>query len=333
MVIRGRAPVRIDFAGGFTDVKPYCVENKGAVVNAAINRYSYVSLWIGGDELKLTSMDYNQSISSKSLREMEYDGNLDLFKAALKRLGLDIKGEIKARCDAPPASGLGTSASLGVCLIGVLNLIQDRRLSLYEIAELAHRLETEELGISGGRQDQYASALGGILYQEFDEAVHTSPLRISEAMLCNLEKHLILCYTGKSRLSGDIVGSVMERYKRGDKEVKNLLDEMKAIAQETKDALLKGDVIALGKLMSENWERQKRLYQGISNEYIEHLFRVAENSGSIGGKAMGAGGGGCLLFLSAPDTEHILRRKLQEEGAEIIDMSFSLTGLVVWRED
>ena len=282
MVIRGRAPVRIDFAGGFTDVKPYCVENKGAVVNAAINRYSYVSLWIGGDELKLTSMDYNQSISSKSLRDMEYDGNLDLFKAALKRLRLDIKGEIKARCDAPPASGLGTSASLGVCLIGVLNLIQDKRLSLYEIAELAHRLETEELGISGGRQDQYASALGGILYQEFDEAVHTSPLRISEATLCNLEKHLILCYTGKSRLSGDIVGSVMERYKSGDKEVKNLLDEMKSIAQETKDALLKGDVIALGRLMSENWERQKRLYPGISNEYIEHLFRVAENSGSIG---------------------------------------------------
>jgi D-glycero-alpha-D-manno-heptose-7-phosphate kinase len=194
-------------------------------------------------------------------------------------------------------------------------------------------LETEELGIWGGRQDQYASALGGILYQEFDEAVHTSPLRISEATLCNLEKHLILCYTGKSRLSGDIVGSVMKRYKRGDKEVKNLLDEMKAIAKETKDALLKGDVIALGRLMSENWERQKRLYPGISNEFIEHLFKVAKNTSALGGKAMGAGGGGCLLFLSQPDAEHILRENLKEQGIEIIDFSFSFSGLVIWKEE
>ncbi|MGB9877624.1 MAG: GHMP kinase [bacterium] len=332
MVIRGRAPVRIDFAGGFTDVKPYCLENRGAVVNAAINRYAYVSLWIGGDELKLTSIDYNLSIAGKSLREMEYDGNLDLFKAALKRLGLDIKGEIKARCDAPPASGLGTSAALGVCLIGVLNFLQNKRLSPHEVAELAHKLEMEELGIWGGRQDQYASALGGILYQEFGESVQVSPLRIDEATLCSLEKHLVLCYTGKSRLSGDIVGSVMERYKKEDKEVKILLDEMKEIAQQTKEVLLRGEVIEFGRLMSENWQRQKRLYQGVSNEYIEHLFSVAERSGAIGGKAMGAGGGGCLLFLSEPDREHILRENLKEEGAEIIDFAFSLTGLVVWRE-
>ncbi len=323
-----RAPVRIDFAGGFTDVSPYCRERGGAVVNATINLYSRIRLELkreGG--LKLTSLDLNQSVEAESIRKMEYNGNLDLFKSALKRMNMDIQGEIIGKCDAPPGSGLGTSAATAVCLIGTLDYLQKGHLSPREIAEMAHRLEREELGIWGGKQDQYASALGGFLFLKFGEETKVERLKIGKDFVETLEKSLLLCYTGKSRLSGNIVKEVMERYRRG--EVVSYLDGLKEIAFQMKDALLEEDLFSVGELLEKNWEYQKMLFPSITNEYIERLFGLAKEEGAIGGKALGAGGGGCLLFLCYPEKRGFLRSRMKEAGARILNFRFRQKGMEV----
>ncbi|MGB9877346.1 MAG: GHMP kinase [bacterium] len=330
MKVLCRAPVRIDFAGGFTDVEPYCLQRGGAVVNATIGLYSHILLELKeGANLKITSLDYGLSEEARSIREMEYGGNLDLLKAGLKRMGIDLGGEVKAWCDAPPGAGLGASAATAVCLLYALCKMRGSKMGREEIAELAHRLEKEELGIWGGKQDQYASALGGFLFMEFAEEVKWQRLEASKEFKKLLEKRLVLCYTGRSRLSGKIINEVMGRYKK----VIGLLDEMKEIAYNIKKAILEGDIEAVGKLMEENWRRQKKLAEGISDAQIEQIFRVAKEGGAIGGKAMGAGGGGCILFMAKEGREKELKEKLESIGIKILPLKFVGKGVEILKKN
>ena len=331
-ILRSRAPVRIDLAGGWSDVPPFSAEVGGAVVNVAINRYTYATLVPRADErVRITSADFEITIEAESTRDLVYDGNLDLVKAAIRRLGIEQGLALYVRCDAPPGSGSGTSASLGVALLGLLNQLQPDRLARHELAELAHLLETEELHISGGKQDQYAAAMGGINFMEFhDPAVSASQLHLSPAAINDLEKHLVMCYTGKSRVSGNLIDAVMGAYRRGVPETTQALHRLKGIAFDMKSALLKGDLVTFGKLLGENWECQKKLDSSITTSQIDALFELAYNAGAIGGKALGAGGGGCLLFYCAADREHLVRKALTEAGAQIIDFNFDFEGLQVW---
>jgi D-glycero-alpha-D-manno-heptose-7-phosphate kinase len=326
MKIICRAPVRIDFAGGFTDVEPYCRERVGAVVNATIGLYSYVSLNIReGENLRIVSLDYGLSEEARSIREMEYGGNLDLLKAGLKRMGISWGGEVKAWCDAPPGSGLGASAATAVCLLYAIDRLRGGKMRRERIAELAHLIEREELGIWGGRQDQYASALGGFLFMEFKDKVKWERLEVEGKFLEDLERRLVLCFSGRSRLSGRIIYEVMGRYK----EIIRLLDEMKEIAYCLKGAILRGDVEALGELVQENWERQKRLTEGISDQQIERIFQLAREGGAIGGKVMGAGGGGCILFIAEEGREGELKGKLEREGIRVLPLRFVGRGVEI----
>jgi len=330
MKIICRAPVRIDFAGGFTDVEPYCTERGGAVVNATIGLYSYVSLDIKeGDNLRIVSLDYGLSEEARSIREMEYGGNLDLLKAGLKRMGINWGGEVKAWCDAPPGSGLGASAATAVCLLYAIDILRGGKTRRERIAELAHLLEREELGIWGGRQDQYASALGGFLFMEFKEKVKWDKLEVNDKFVKDLERRLVLSFSGRSRLSGRIIYEVMGRYK----EVLGLLDEMKEIAYCSREAIIKGDIEKFGKLMAENWKRQKRLTKGISNQQIERIFQLANEGGAIGGKVMGAGGGGCILFLAEEERKEELERKLREEGIKVLPIRFVKKGVEIFKKE
>ena len=327
MKIICRAPVRVDFAGGFTDVEPYCTERGGAVVNATIALYSYVSLDIREKEnLRIVSLDYGLSEEAKSIREMEYGGNLDLLKAGLKRMGINWGGEVKAWCDAPPGSGLGASAATAVCLLYAIDRLRGGKMRREKIAELAHLIEKEELGIWGGRQDQYASALGGFLFMEFKEKVKWERLEVNDEFVKELERRLVLCFSGRSRLSGRIIYEVMDRYE----EVLGLLDEMKEIAYYMRDAIIKGDIDAFGELMSENWERQKRLTEGISDPQIEIIFQIAKEGGAIGGKAMGAGGGGCILFLAKEDRVEELKDILERRGIKLLPLRFVRKGVEIF---
>ncbi len=331
-MVRARAPVRIDFAGGWTDVALFAQETPGAVVNAAISIYSYASIRReeaqGG--IRIFATDFDLYIEAADIRRLEYDGNADLVKAAIRHLRVDESFLITTRSDAPPGSGLGTSAAMGVALIGALTSLVGRPLLGHEIAEMASEIERAELHILGGKQDQYASALGGVQFMEFHgEGVRAAPLRLAPATEFALQKHLVLCYTEQSRLSGDIHQRVTDAFRQGEGATTGAIADLKRIAREMKDALLLGDLDAFAALVSANWENQKRLHPSVTNERIEELFAIAARSGAAGGKACGAGGGGCLVFIAQPDREHILRQALKDAGARVIDFVFDHRGLQV----
>jgi len=330
---RARAPVRVDFAGGWTDVPPFSAEVGGYVVNGAITRYAYASLMpTRAGDYRLESGDYESYFEARDIRKLEYDGNLDLLKAAVKRMNRDVGAHLLTRSDAPPGSGTGSSASMGVALVGLLNATQGNGMTREEIAALANKLEIEELRIQGGKQDQYAAAIGGISFMGFrDPEVTVEPLRPSADFLCELEKHLLLIYTGKSRLSGDIISRVMGAYRRDDPQVKSALTNLCQAALDMKQAFLEEDIACLGEVLDFNWENQKRLYPEMTTPKIEALFSVARPEGLLGGKACGAGGGGCILLLCDADREHHVRRAVTDLGGIPIDFNFDHEGLRTWK--
>jgi len=219
MIIRSRAPVRIDFAGGWTDVALFAQDDPGMVINTTINMFSYATAKklppkeignnaygnrhkenIDDKKIKLYSADFDIYQEADSIKQLEYDGNADLAKAAVRQSKINYGIEIVTRSNAPAGSGLGTSASMGVALVGVLNALDGKRRMPYELAEQASAIERQELNILGGKQDHYASAVGGFNFMEFSgEDVKVFALPISQNTLLELEKNLVLCYRGRER--------------------------------------------------------------------------------------------------------------------------------------
>jgi D-glycero-alpha-D-manno-heptose-7-phosphate kinase len=339
MVIRSRAPVRIDFAGGTTDLSPFRDEIGGAVVNATISRYAYCTLTpLDNHAIRITSENLQTFVEAQDIRELEYDGNLDLLKAAVRRLNLDIGLNIIVHSDAPPGSGVGTSASVGVALIGMLERLQremDRKaraMTAHEIAELACQMESE-LGIVGGKQDQYAAALGGINFMEFfsEGRVSVQHLEIDRDTLYELEKHLVLCYTGESRLSGDTNQKMIQAYRDGVPEVVDALKAIRQVAYDVKQALLLGDLKAFAELLEEEYQQRVKLAPSVVTRKILYLRDLALEAGAVSMKICGAGGGGCVLFYCRPDMETRVKRVLQQEGGTVLDFAFDHRGLQVWK--
>ncbi len=329
---RARAPVRIDLAGGWSDVPPFSAEVGGAVVNVAITRYSYATL-IANDtgEFVLESADYDQYIHARDIRQLEYDGSLDLLKAAVRRMDLGFGGHLITRSEAPPGSGTGSSASMGVALVGLLDAMQQRHMSRAEIAAMANLLETDELGIDGGKQDQYAAACGGLSFMTFqDPEVTVERLEPSRDFLLELEKSLLLVYTGKSRLSGDIISTVMGAYRREEPGMTEALMNLREAGQMMHEAVVAENLQQVGEVLEFNWENQRRLYEEMTTAKIDALFSVASAAGLLGGKACGAGGGGCIVLLCEPDREHRVRRNVEDLGGQCIDFNFDHQGLQVW---
>ena len=349
MLLRARAPVRIDFAGGWTDVALFTEESKGLVVNAAINIYSFATIEFNGQTecdsqgqkpnseagVRLYSADFDVRVETRDVSQLEYDGNIDLVKAAIRKiLGKGNGFSLSTQSIAPPESGLGTSAAMGVALVGAISAFKASPLLPYEYAELASSIERHELGILGGKQDHYASAVGGINFMEFmGEEVRTSSLKIAPEVCYELEKGIVLCYSGKSRPSGNIHQNVTDAYVNKEAKTRTALRNMKEIARAAKVALMNGKLTDFGQLLNENWSNQKSLHPSVTNEHIDHLFKTALSHGAIGGKACGAGGGGCLVFYCEPDQEHRVRQKLEESGAKIIDFNFDFHGLQTWQID
>ncbi len=342
-VIRTRTPVRIDFGGGWTDVDIFTTDSKGFVVNSAINIYSYVSVKklpstllsaqqnSENKSVRIYSADFDIYVEAEEVKKLEYNGNVDLAKAAIHQM--DIQGgiDIITRSNAPAGSGLGTSASMGVALIGALSAFKGKVYLPYELAEQASLIEREKLKILGGKQDHYASALGGINFMEFmGEEVKVSKLQLSKNIICELEKSLVLCYTGRSRLSGDIHQKVRSAFENGETKTTQAIKNLKEIAVEMKNSLLSEDLKTFGKLLNDNWENQKALHPSVTNSQIDEIMEIAKSNGAIGGKACGAGGGGCLLFYVQPDQEHIVRRKLEESKVKVIDFNFDFDGIQTW---
>ena len=336
--------MRIDLAGGWTDVALFAQPTPGAVVNAAISIYSYASVspqpealaaprrgLRSAGNLTIYSADFDIFVSAKNIQKLEYDGQVDLVKAALRRMSLPTGFDIITRSNAPAGSGLGTSATMGVALLAALAQVSRKPLLPYELAELASDIEKTDLGIRGGKQDHYASALGGFNFMEFfGDKVRFARLPVPPDARLELQKNLVLCYTGKSRLSGDIHAHVAAAFEAGDPSTCGAIDRLKGIAVEMKEALMAGDLDVFAELLSENWENQKRLHPSVTNDQIEKLFDTAKGAGALGGKACGAGGGGCLLFYAGADCEHLLRKALENAGAQVMDFEFTSQGLETW---
>jgi len=332
-IIRAKAPLRISFGGGGTDVSPYPEERGGAVLNATIDKYAYCSLEAKEDDLvSVESLDYDLMAKYSVNSELEYDGKLDLVKAAIKVMGIKNGAHFFLHSDMPPGSGLGASSTMTVALVGTLGHLLKIPLSDYDTAELAYRIEREEAGIKGGRQDQYAASFGGFNFIEFvAEKTIVNPLRIKQEILNELEYRLLLCYTGRTRLSAGIIDDQVSGYVKRNESVVRALDETKALAIAMKNALLLRQIDEFGSLLHQAWQCKKRFSDKMTDTGIEQLYYAAKQNGALGGKLLGAGGGGYLLLLCEFDKWHIVAQKLEELGGKVTHFAFEFNGLQTWK--
>jgi D-glycero-alpha-D-manno-heptose-7-phosphate kinase len=337
MLIRAKAPLRISFAGGGTDVAPFPEREGGLVLNATINRYAYGTLRPRSDDtITIHSFDYGSSVEFAPQETPVFDGKLDLAKAAVRRFAGNEAGgfDLLLHSNAPPGSGLGASSAMMVALIGVLKEFSGVPLTDYELAEEAHTLERTELGIRGGRQDQYAATFGGFNYIElYADHVVVNPLRVAPDIVLELEHNLLLCYTGTTRQSDHIIEDQMSRFEAGNTQAVEGLRAQKALALQLKDALLQCHLEDFGALLDEAWQTKKQMSDRISNERIDTLYSAARNAGALGGKVAGAGGGGYLLLYCRHDRKHDVANRMTELGASVSDFAFEHSGLRTWRAD
>jgi len=331
-IIRAKAPLRISFGGGGTDVPPYPEEKGGAVLSATIDKYAYCSLTIRDDKLvNVTSLDYDLVTKYPLNDKLEYDGKLDLVKAATKVMEIENGVDLFLHSDMPPGSGLGTSSTMTVALVGALGHWLKLPFVEYDIAELAYRIERQEAGIKGGKQDQYAASFGGFNFIEFlGKTTVVNPLRVKNEILNELQYRLMLCYTGKTRLSAGIIDDQVRGYTERREDVVHALDETRKLAINMKNALLLGQIDEFGALLHQGWQSKKRFSTKITDPNIDELYDVARQNGALGGKLLGAGGGGYLLLLCEFDKRHILAQKLEEHGGKVVNFAFEFNGLQTW---
>jgi len=333
MIIRSRSPLRISFAGGGTDIPPYCYERGGAVISAAINKYSYATLETRQDkEIHIESVDFLKSLHFRNMAEMTYDNELDVLKAVIKHLNTSGRGaNIWMRSDVPPRAGLGASAAAFAAMIGLFNHMRaERSLTNYDIAELAYRLEREELNIGGGYQDQYATVFGGINFIEFGPGgARVNPLKMKKDHVLELEKHLVLVYTRDRSVSGDIIETEKKGWK-DNKILSDALDKTKELTVEIRYALMRGDFLRFGELLNEAWEAKKKHSALVADKYINDIYDIAMKNGALGGKISGAGAGGFMFFYCEPNKEHRVISALQSAGIVPVSFTFDFDGLQTW---
>jgi len=333
MIVRSRAPLRISFAGGGTDVPPYPQERGGAVLSVTINKYAYASLVPTDDEaITVQSLDYDVVAKYHTAEDLAYNGELDLVKATIRRLAVEKHGlRLFLHSDAPPGSGLGSSSTLVVALVGLFRHWLRQPLTDYQIAELAYQIERVDLGIRRGMQDQYEATFGGVNFIEFyDKAVIVNPLRVSPDRLNELEYCLLLCYTGRLRLSAHIVERQTESYIQKKEEVVRALEAQKEMAIQMKNALLQGHLDDFGDLLHQAWQSKKQLDPAITTPQIDEMYAAARQAGAIGGKILGAGGGGYLLLYCPFDRKHVVAATLERLGGQVVDFGFDWRGLQTW---
>jgi len=302
------------------------------VLSATINQYAYASLRPRRDsKLTLASLDYDLVARYDHPRRMRFDGQLDLIKAVIKAMKVKRGVDLWVHSDAPPGSGLGSSSTLVVALIGALREWLARPLESYDVAELAYRIERVDMKLAGGRQDQYAAAFGGFNFIEFfgGQTVVT-PLRIRRDVLQELEYRMLLCYMGQTRASASIIDRQTAAYRAGKASVVEALHRLKQETLEMKRALLLGDVDGIGELLHQAWENKKKLDAGISTGHVDRLYQIARRAGAIGGKMPGAGGGGYFLFLTRFDRKHRVAAALEKHGGQVVPFQFESRGLMSW---
>jgi D-glycero-alpha-D-manno-heptose-7-phosphate kinase len=329
-VIRAKAPLRVSFGGGGTDIASYFEQRGGAVISATINKYAYGTLVPRADrDITVKSLDFDIVARFEGAESLRFDGQLDLVKAVVKNFHPDQGLELFLHSEAPPGSGLGSSSTMVVALIGLFKHWRGLPLTDYDIAELAYRIERQDLGIEGGKQDQYAATFGGFNFIEFHKDMTVvSPLRLKRSALNELEYRSLLVYTGRTRLSANIIKEQNARTASGAN--LDALDATKQLALRMRNALLQGRLDELGTLLHEGWEQKRKFASKVSSPEIEKLYEVARQHGAQGGKVLGAGGGGFMLLYCEFDRKHEVAKELERLGARPGGVSFEPEGLQTW---
>ncbi|MDQ3935917.1 MAG: GHMP kinase [Actinomycetota bacterium] len=339
MVHRAKAPLRVSFAGGGTDVPPFPEQEGGLVLSAAINRYAYGSLTPRGDDrIRIESVDFGLEETFGIGEEMMFDGKLGLVKAAIGKLRETRAGDpgydLFLHSSAPPGSGLGSSSTVMVTLIGLLKDFHRMPLTDYEIAELAYAIERVDLGIRGGHQDQYAATFGGFNFIEFHaDHVIVNPLRIPADVIHELEHNMLLVYTGATRQSDRIIEDQTQRFTGGEEGALEGLRMQKDLAVQMKNALLRRRLDDFGSLLGSAWQYKKKMSPRISTSFIDEAYEEAIKQGALGGKVTGAGGGGYMLFFCPFQHKHRVAERLIEMGARVTEFEFAAEGLTTWAFD
>jgi D-glycero-alpha-D-manno-heptose-7-phosphate kinase len=335
--IRSKAPLRISFCGGGTDVLPYAAEQGGVVLNATIDRYAYATLVENGrHEYVVHSLDYHLRREFDLEQPPVYDGQLDLVKAAFKWLnhqngGEHLGFELHLHTDAPPGSGLGSSSAVVVAMLSSFSAWSGVSLGAYDKAHLAYVLEREELGIQGGMQDQYSATFGGFNFIEFGaDGVVVNPLRIPADVVNELQYSLLLCYTGGPRLSAQIIDSQISNYREGKGDVLAAMQRLKDLTIGMKNALVCGRLEDFGSLLHDAWISKKQMADQITNPIVDEIYDEARNCGALGGKISGAGGGGYMYFFCPRETRHRVATRLGAMGVDLTRFAFEPQGVQTW---
>lgn len=306
--VSARAPTRIDLGGGWTDVPPYSEREGGFVCSIAISRYALARATAATDE---------RARSDES----------PIVRAALKRSAA-IGVSLHLETDFPTGAGLGGSSSASAAILGAISGWQGRAIDRTGIAEEGRRIEVEDLGIPGGRQDHYAATYGGALGLTFGDGVQVDRIPLSAAFRADLLASCTLIYTGESRVSGGTITAVLGAYESGEPRVVTALRRMREIAVDMATALGAGDLHALGEMLGEHWTFQRSLHPTIPTPRIDEIVAVAARAGALGAKAMGASGGGCVLIVSRPGKTADVRAAVRHLG-QPVDFDFDDMGLVV----
>lgn len=341
MIIRARAPLRLGLGGGGTDVSPYCDLYGGLVLNATIDMYAYTVLEPCTPEqgLQFSATDRQETWSGEAAAELPLDGTLNLHKGVYNRVVRDYNGgrplplRLTTHSDAPPGSGLGSSSTLVVSMLKAFVEWLNLPLGEYDVARLAFEIERLDVGLSGGRQDQYAATFGGFNFMEFhpDERVVVNPLRVKRWIISELEASLLLYFGGVSRDSARIIDEQSSNVKAQASDAITAMHALKNEAIAMKECLLKGDFDRLVESMDAGWHAKKRMATSISNQRIEEHYELARSAGMRAGKISGAGGGGFMMLIVDPVRRMDVIRALSATDGRIYNCHFTEIGTQGWK--
>lgn len=338
MIVRSKAPLRLGLAGGGTDVSPFSELHGGLVLNATIDLHAHCTIMEGGEGIALQATDIGIESAHPLASALPIDGKLDLHKGAYNRIVREfgpVPGPFRLTTysDAPPGSGLGSSSTMVVAILKAFSEWLGLPLGEYEIAHLAYEIERVDLGMSGGKQDQYAAAFGGFNFMEFhrDGTVVVNPLRVKRWIVDELQASMILYYTGASRESATIIEEQKRNAESGNRQAVDAMHALKEACIEMKAAILRGEIGRFASILGSSWTTKKKMAASITNGSIDRVFDAAFAAGAVAGKVSGAGGGGFAMFVTDPIRRVEVVRALSELGGRVVDFSFTEGGCHGWK--
>ena len=338
MLVRSKAPLRLGFAGGGSDVSPYSDLYGGAILNASINMFAYATIEPADNGLiVLNAIDRGEQVTLAAEHCLDTAGELSLLKGVYNRVVKELASPplsfvLTTYVDAPPGSGLGSSSTLVVAVLGAFAAWLRLPLGEYDLAHLAWEIERKDLGMAGGKQDQYAATFGGFNFMEFsaDDKVIVNPLRVKQDSLNELEFNLLLYYTGTSRLSSSIIENQARNVAQKDAKGLEATHKLKEQATMMKEAILKGRFDEIGEILGYGWKYKKEMANGITNPLLDEIYETAIRAGATGGKISGAGGGGFMMFYCPGNSRYKVIQSLQRFGGEFRRFKFEPNGNQSW---